>query len=377
MLASSLSLSIVVMLQVLPWENRYLLPEGGSVVEARVEAVTPGSEKWQDHTATVRVTHVYAGPARLDKAFHLRTDNIKARFGPPIVEPRLGVGETLLCVVQKQRDSDTEIGSHANWYFGRGWPVRKGRDLWYDESLALAKKLGEYEKLSDADAKLKLLEEAARAESLDRSCWGMTMLGKLAPQDARAFRLLNTLVDDARIPMEGQIALDHALLAIPEARWRTSEARVAMLKRCARREGATKEDAQRFYSHMNLIAQSLEHWSPKPDRLAAIHLETVVAGKFPIETVRAQHYYALRWICDRTEDDSSVYQYVLDVLKKAEDPQIREGAIGLVGCLRELSDKRKAELREAVLTYPDLREELEAAIARQAATKRERDEKKQ
>lgn len=331
-----------------------LLPENVFLVRGRVVG---GSESPRYTVNQVRITHVYHGPESLiGRTFSaISADELPEGSNPYITVPELRVGETLISIV---REWNGELSASQKYAF-TPWPVReRGNPDWmpsYDTIKAFADEVERVSRLLGPEEAGSALKRLALDENPYISCWAIARL-RVACQDAAgALRFLEALVSDEDVPIQGQVALDSALLGKadlidtfvdrPNRAWQASQSRLTLFRRWFAGTPA-RRDAELVVRRLDFITQHHEaEGFPQDDLLTLVTL-LAKNDKFPLSE-RQHTAIIMGWAAERYEvGDEKVFETAVALVSSDLPEQVRMRIAGVVAAKIALDDVRRNVLRK-------------------------------
>ena len=372
------------------------LADESCIVEARVAAVDvkhteslvyPGFV-YETLLARMKISHVYCGRTELHGTeFVEKTMKEPEMFahGRGVGPPELKVGETGLWFLIRGQDGRLynallpRLGGHA-------WPVRKGMSPRYDEAIQLAQALGKVASAPTRAAQLQLTQEYATSRTPGVSMWAIESLGGSPFRFGRwtaeeTLPFLNGLIEDDRVPVAGQVALDNELLEYRKAEWQNSAERLRMLNRWVSAR-LSADEADEILSQFSILAQHPDEVGFEIDQTLALIKTAVENDAIPLES-RVRALGIIGWMPiqhRRYDDDRPAFEFLVDVVRNAKPPELRRRAATIVGTFLPTDTQwRFAVLSELRRTSNDvqltkaLETSLKSLESRKPATRRDSD----
>lgn len=344
-----------------------LLPAGVHIVEGVVLDVKASG---RSSPSTIRINRAY-GPEDdlVGREFTART------AGPHVIGnvarlviPRLCVGELGLWVVQEFNGQLR----YVDLYNFLRWPVREAGG-WRDAPpIELARQFAEaVERVSkqpsaeDATAALKRLTTDTNPYI---SSWAITRLPAASQDAAGASRFLEGLAGDEHVPIQGQVALDRALLGQDDGsilvahhnrQWQHSETRLKLFRRWFTGM-LTKRDARLVVTRLDILTQHPDMKGFRQDDLLRLVKLLAANEKLPLPE-REHAAIIMRSAAERYEEgDEKVFETAVELLSSDLPESVRAHIAGVLisrvasddmrrGAVTKLLDSEKAESVAAVL----------------------------
>lgn len=274
-------------------ELRYGVPVWLVGVQA-IKIIPDTDPLWKGEfsVATVKIVHVYTGPAKIENTtFDVASTTLMSPNGIKALNLKLNE-QALYCVMpggrraaQTETTSESLVSNMISPGYGYNFPIQQSDPL-FPQALTHAQSIESVAK-GDRKEQIRLLETSAKSPIPQLSAWAITTLAESGVETVPQF--FQSLADDPKIPIAGQIALDKGLQQLDEAgkaQWNASSTRLDLWRRLvvapadedealsivrgiseiARNESQHREKAQTQENYTPVIAGSrLFEWS----RLAA------------------------------------------------------------------------------------------------------------
>lgn len=318
--------------------------DGGFVVEASVVAVKSNRVRLDEtrfhesFVATMKISHVYCG----------RPDAIGAEFVAPcekepeprfsgftVKPPLLRVGEIGLWVVRGGPGG--RLG--AVLQFGLGdhvWPLRKGISPRYNEATKLARTIEMVARAPTRADQLRLTQGFATSSTPGVSMWAIELLSRVEPGGwtiEETVNFLDGLVENGRLPMAGQAALDNSLLKLRKAEWQKSPRRLQLLQKWVSARLAA-EEADEMVAQLSLLAQHPNRVGLEIEKLLPLFKTAVeneglpLASRCAVLDIAGTSMPVRR---KRFDDDRPAFDFLVDVVKRGNAPELRVKAASWLG----------------------------------------------
>lgn len=306
-----------------------VLPEGMHIVEG---VVLDAKASGRSYPSTIRINRAY-GPEEdlVGRQFTARSADPQVKGNRAyLVIPRLRVGERGIWVVQ---DVNGDL-RYVDLYNFIRWPVRQVAGRGYSPPAEVAKRFAEaverVSKLPSADDATAALERLTTDANPYISSWAITRLPATCPDAAGATRFLQRLVGNEHIPIQGQVALDRALLGQKDGsilvehhnrEWQYSEARLKLFQRWC--NGAlSARDAQLVITRLDITAQHPGEKGFRQEELMQLVTLLLNNDKFSLAE-RQRASTIIMWAASRYETDVGIFKAAVALVSSDLPEQLR------------------------------------------------------
>lgn len=270
----------------------------------------------------IRIEHVYAGdPGIIGRTFSARSAEQMPEGNGSVLVPRLRIGEVGIWLVE---DGRGELFS-KDWYNYMRWPARRVRSRpsapdydairHFSECVEAAARLDEPGKIIAA------LKQLATDESPYSSSWAISRLAVAAASEEHIASFMDRLVGNDDVPIQGQVELDKALIAVRGAPWRESKERLDMFRRWLGGQLGPRESSL-VVTHLDLAAQHPTNDGFSQAELLKLTRLMVENDHFAVSE-RARARYVLMWAARRYESDQKVFETAVDLVDSDLPDEIR------------------------------------------------------
>jgi hypothetical protein len=296
--------------------NTLTLPELGhdsALVSAEVSNVVPGPYKgW--FTATLKVTHVYAGNSVHEgDSFVVPSSGDAPDVNGTGVRPVPKVGEQGLWVVKVHKG---EAFSHNLLREFHGvFPARKGIDKRYDQAKKLAEAVEEVYHAEPVKAE-NLLNHQWVSSVPEVSMWAVRSLAEVAP--GAIIERANDLSGGGKVGIPGQTAGDEALCRLLKEKWIESDDRRKLLMKWATTT-PSEFDAEVVGQWLDQFSQ---HADSKDQALVDAMQALILNENYP-KPIRLNLIHALWVMVDRHDLSVPAMSALREIEKTAKDQKVQ------------------------------------------------------
>lgn len=331
-----------------------VLPAGMHLVEGEVLDIEASNASY---VSKVKINRVYGtGEGLVGREFSARSADPKFKGNAArLVIPRLRVGERGIWVV---RDWYGEL-HHLDSYNYARWPTREGGGRRGEPPIGAAKRFAEaiarVSKLPTADEAAAALQALTTDANPYISSWAIARLPAVCRDAARASHFLEGLVRDEHVPIQGQVAIDRALLGQEDGsilvehhnrQWQNSQSRLNLFRRWFAGAPPSTRDAALVVSRLDLITQHPDMQGFSQENL--LQLVTLLAKneQFPLSE-RQRARTIMSWPAERYDDgDEKVFEKAVELVSSDLPEQMRARIAGVFASRVALDEKRRTVLRK-------------------------------
>ncbi len=263
-----------------------------------------------------KITHVYYGSqSLLNRSFTAVSSDAITQGNAPVIIPRFKVNEQGIWIVTLRDDSVR----YLPWdLYGISWPVRDLGQPEYDHALALAEMFERVE-TSDPRMRFELLRGYALGDEPLNAAAAIRMMAEQETAEVEIF--LRLLLANNEISIMARVALDEVLSIREAEKWERSEGRVEFLRRLVSLE-MSEAEASAGIGRLDILTQ---HGGIDESTLLELLRSFINSKRIPI-TQRRNALLTVGWAFDRFTDDSAAFEFILELVEKAEEEDIRIGA---------------------------------------------------
>jgi len=299
---------------------------------------------------TLRVTHVYRGPATVQgKTFTAEAPNPNVIGGTTspggMLDQPQSVGDKSIWLLQDAESGLCKAQGDSVDQYGLRWPVcqRDGGSR-FENCKALAGAVESTGKLKP-EAQLEAWKTLVASPVPEISRWAVLSLVDTDPAGNEKF--LHGLLINPKIAVAGRLAVDNWLVDTNEKAWANSAERLELLEGLVKQK-LNEDDGKLLYSHLDLIAQAQANsYTTKIPQ--AKFLAILTLGVANRETPRSASN-ALRVICRLAEQEAyrtTCFATMFDLVQHSPLADVRQETVEyLISCIK-LNGQEIAEIQAA------------------------------
>ena len=199
--------------------------------------ITPDADpRWKGELriATVKIVHVYTGPAKIENTtFEVASTTLASPNGIKSLNLKLNE-QGIYCVrpieqhtAPRETTDDPLVDNTISPSYDYNFPVQQ-RDTLFSQALIHSQSIERVAK-ADRNGQIRLLEMDTKSPIPQLSEWAIRTLAVSGVESAPDF--LRSLVADPKFPVAGQLALDKYLAELDKTQWSDSPARLELWHR--------------------------------------------------------------------------------------------------------------------------------------------------
>lgn len=267
----------------------------------------------------IRIDYVYWGPKRLaGQRVKMRVAKRVGEGSRHFVFPPLAVNETGIWAVKLTPDGPVV---YFGGMYATEFPTRKGVDGEFAEVKAWAETIEKLSKLNRAD-RVKELKTLSSSVARRVSVWAIAALADGEGPDAIDF--FHELLEQERLPIVAQVAIDEALMKIDRTKWQKSPNRSRVIGRWVRGK-LSSGDATTAFRRLDALAQHRDNEATGSRELLQLLRLGATNPEIPLD-VRRNACWSMRWYSGRytpNADEMAAFNVLIDIAGNAKEPEIR------------------------------------------------------
>jgi len=314
------------------------------LVRTEVISVSKPKRGWLE--STLEINRVYKGPTELlGKKFTVESTS-SGQGGTGMVYPPLQKGEVgIWQLYEKNGKLLVRWGGMAPTQV-IPVPSRKGISKRYEQVKATAEAIQTVVN-APKDKSLKLLRYYVRSQIPEVSVCAIHIIAGL--KDQKLMQFLKDLLDE-ELAVYGQVAIDEALSGAEDGQaWQCSSRRKHLLKRWVS-EKMNYFDACRVVARLDDLAQ---HPGELDYPFILELVKTAIANEGIPVTERRSYLFPLRWIYEHSELGDECFDYLVELVARKEQQEIRIAAAYAIRNFVDLDQNRITVLEKAIGSLED------------------------